>query len=132
MKSWCRQFGEWQKIHIDFQSNVSSNLPLQIGLPLYRVLQEAVHNAVKHSGAKRIEVRLSEQSNEVHLTIRDSGAGFDVAGALGGKGLGLPSMQERVRLVKGTIKIESKPMHGTTIHVRVPLGSEQNSLSEAV
>jgi PAS domain S-box-containing protein len=132
MKSWCRQFGEWQKIHIDFQSNVSSNLPLQIGLPLYRVLQEALHNAVKHSGAKRIEVRLSEQSNEVHLTIRDSGAGFDVAGALGGKGLGLPSMQERVRLVKGTIKIESKPMHGTTIHVRVPLGSEQNSLSEAV
>jgi PAS domain S-box-containing protein len=132
MKSWCMEFSEWQKVYIDFQSSVSRILPLEVGLPLFRVLQEALHNAAKHSGAKRIEVRLSEPSNEVRLTIRDSGTGFDVAGALGGAGLGLTSMRERVRLVNGTIKIESKPMHGTTIHVRVPLGSEQNSLSEAV
>ncbi len=127
MKSWCSQLAEWQKIHIDFQSNVSSNLPLQIGLPLYRVLQEALHNAIKHSGVKRVEVRLTEHSNQVHLTVSDSGKGFDVESTMRGKGLGLTSMRERVRLVSGTITIESKPMGGTTIEVRMPIESQQAS-----
>jgi signal transduction histidine kinase len=61
-----------------------------------------------------------EQSNQVHLIVRDSGKGFAVESAMQGKGLGLISMRERVRLVNGTIAIESKPMGGTTIHVRVP------------
>jgi signal transduction histidine kinase len=64
--------------------------------------------------------------------IRDSGTGFDVDAALQGKGLGLTSMRERIRLVNGTIAIDSKPMGGTTIHVRVPFGSEQSSQREAV
>jgi signal transduction histidine kinase len=76
----------------------------------------------KHSGVKRIEVQLREDSSEIHHIIRDSGNGFDVEAALQGKGLGLTSMRERVRLVNGTMSIESKPMGGTTIHIRVPLG----------
>lgn len=86
---------------------------------MFRVLQEALHNAVKHSGVKQIDVQL-EQSNEVDLIVSDPGRGFDVESAMGGHGLGLTSMRERVRLVDGTINIESKPMVGTTIHVRVP------------
>lgn len=85
------------------------------------MLQESLHNAVKYSGAKRVEVQLAEDSNEVHLIVRDSGRGFDVQEARQGNGLGLTSMQERVRLVSGTISIESKPMGGTIIHVRVPV-----------
>ena len=81
---------------------------------------------MKHSGVKRIEVQLREDSGEIHLIIRDSGKGFDVEAALQGKGLGLTSMRERVRLVNGTFSIESKPMGGTTIHVRVPLGAERS------
>src|SRR5246127_33698 len=122
IKSWCKEFGERQRVEIDFSNDVHSALPFEIGLSLFRVLQEALHNATKHSGVKRIEVQLREDSGEIHLIIRDSGKGFDVEAALQGEGLGLTSMRERVRLVNGTISIESKPMGGTTIHVRVPLG----------
>jgi PAS domain S-box-containing protein len=124
LKSWCQQFGERQGIEIDCGHDVRSTLPTEIGLCLFRVLQEALHNAAKHSGVKRIEVRLNEQSGEIQLIIKDLGKGFDSEAARKGRGLGLTSMQERVRLVNGTIAIESKPMGGTTIHVRVPLGSE--------
>ena len=124
MKSLCREFSERQKMEVDFRSDVSSPLPFEIGLPLFRVLQEALHNAFKHSGVKRVEVQVVEQSNEVHLLVRDSGNGFDIEAARQGSGLGLTSMQERVRLVNGTIAFESKPMAGTTIHVRVPFKSE--------
>ena len=101
------------------------------GICLFRVLQESMHNAVKHSGVRRIEVQLREESGEIHLTIRDLGKGFDVDAAQQGRGLGLTSMQERVRLVNGTIAIDSKPMGGTTIHVRVPLEFQQASQRNA-
>ena len=127
IKSWCKEFAERQKLEIDFKSNVSSVLPLEIGASLFRVLQETLHNATKHSGVKRIEVQLREDSGEIHLIVRDSGKGFDVEAALQGKGLGLTSMRERVRLVNGTISVESKPMGGTTIHARVPHGLERCS-----
>lgn len=125
MKSWCKEFAERQKMDVDFKSDVRSVLPLDIGRPLFRVLQEALHNSFKHSGVKRIEVRLREDSGEIHLIIIDSGKGFDIEAALQGKGLGLTSIRERVRLVNGTITIDSKPMGGTTIHVRVPLEADQ-------
>jgi signal transduction histidine kinase len=132
IKSWCKEFGERQRVEIDFSNDVHSALPFEIGLSLFRVLQESLHNAMKHSGVKRIEVQLREDSGEIHLIIRDSGKGFDVEAALQGKGLGLTSMRERVRLVNGTFSIESKPMGGTTIHVRVPLESKRAAKREAV
>jgi PAS domain S-box-containing protein len=127
VRSWCKEFGERQKMEIDFKSEVTTVLPFEIGVCLFRVLQEALHNAVKHSGVKRVEVRLMEQSNQIHLIVSDSGKGFDVESSVHGKGLGLTSMGERVRLVNGTIAIESKPMGGTTIEVRVPLESQRSS-----
>jgi signal transduction histidine kinase len=131
IKSWCREFEERQGIEIDFRSDVTSVLSFEVGVCLLRVLQETLHNAEKHSGARRIEVRMMQHSNEVHLTVSDAGLGFDIESALQGKGLGLFSMRERVRLVKGTFAIESMPQRGTRIHVRVPLGSEDSSRSEA-
>jgi signal transduction histidine kinase len=128
MKSWCKEFDERQGLQIEFKSSDAQiSLPREIGLCLFRVLQEALHNTAKHSGVKRIEVQLHEESDAIHLTIRDLGKGFDVEAAKKGRGLGLTSMQERVRLVDGTIEIQSKPMGGTTIHVRVPFGSEKFS-----
>ena len=127
-KNFCKEFGESHKVEIDFQSHdVPADLPANVSLSLFRVLQEALCNAVKHSGVKRMEVQLHEESDEIHLTIRDLGKGFDVAAAQKGRGLGLTSMQERVRAVNGKIAIESKPMGGTTIHVRVPFSSEKFS-----
>jgi PAS domain S-box-containing protein len=127
IRSWCKEFGERQNIEIDFKSDVATVLPFEIGVCLFRVLQEGLHNIVKHSGVKRVDVRLTEHSNQIHLRVSDSGKGFDVQSTMQGKGLGLTSMQERVRMVHGTIAIESKPMAGTTIEVRVPLESQHSS-----
>jgi signal transduction histidine kinase len=131
MKSWCKEFAQRQRIDVDFQGDVASIVAAEIGLTLFRVLQEALHNVIKHSGAKRAEVRLREDSGEIHLTVCDLGRGFDIDAGSPRKGLGLTSMQERVRLVNGTISIDSKPMRGTSIHVRVPLGSESERHQKA-
>jgi len=120
MRSWCREFGKRQKLEIAFKSHDLPRLPQETSLCLFRVLQEALHNAAKHSGVKRIEVRLAKKSGEIHLIVSDSGQGFDIESAMQSPGLGLTSMQERVRLVGGTIVIDSKPLAGTTVHVRVP------------
>jgi len=127
IKSWCKEFSERQKVEIDFRSGVQSLLPIDVGRTLLRVLQEALHNASKHSGVRQVGVELRETAGEIQMIVRDSGKGFNVETALHGTGLGLTSMQERVRLVNGTIKIDSKPMHGTSIHVRVPVGLDDIS-----
>jgi PAS domain S-box-containing protein len=125
MRSWCKEFSERQGVEVEFKSlEELGSLPPEISLCLFRVLQEALHNAVGHSGVKRIEVQLREDSGEIHLVVSDLGRGFELETAMQGRGLGLTSMQERVRLVNGTIEIQSKPMGGTTVHVRVPLSSE--------
>jgi signal transduction histidine kinase len=132
MKSWCRDFGERQQMKIDFKGHDLPRLPQEISLCLFRVLQEAVHNAAKHSGVKRVEAQLQEESGEIHLIVSDSGRGFDVEVVSKGMGLGLTGMRERVRLVNGTISIESKPMGGTTIHACVPFESQQGAQRAAV
>jgi PAS domain S-box-containing protein len=126
MRSWCEEYGARQKLEIDFKGDDVPTLPQSTSLCLFRVLQEALHNAAKYSGVKRIEVQLTKNSGEIHLIVSDSGRGFDVAAAKRKRGLGLTSMQERVRLVGGTIMIDSKPLAGTTIHVYVPF-AERNA-----
>jgi PAS domain S-box-containing protein len=124
-KGFCKEFSEQQKLEIDFtQSNIPPTLPPDISLCLFRVLQEAVQNAAKHSGAQRIEVGLCGIPGEFELTIRDCGRGFDPHTAMRGRGLGLTSMRERVDLVKGTISISSGPTSGTEIKIRVPNPAE--------
>jgi signal transduction histidine kinase len=82
-------------------------------------LQEALQNAIKHSGSQQFEVSLIGKANEIHLTVRDWGTGFDPAVAMKGHGLGLTSMKERLKLANGALSIYSKPGSGTTIHARV-------------
>jgi len=73
-------------------------------------------------------VRLWGTSGEIHLSVVDSGAGFDREAAREGKGLGLISMEERLKLLKGALSIDSQPNLGTTIHARVPLGLGSDSV----
>jgi len=125
-KSLCREVSEKNNVQIDFiQDGVPRSLPNEVSLSLFRILQEALHNAVEHSGVKHFEVRLWDHLNELHLTVKDSGKGFDIEAAERARGLGLTSMQERARLVSGTMTVESEPMRGTNIHVSIPLPSEQ-------
>ena len=127
IRSWCKEFSERQGMEIEFKTDVASAIPSEIGVTLFRIVQEALHNAIKHSGVKRIEVRLWEESGEIHLEIKDAGRGFEIAAARQGGGVGLASMDERVRLARGTIAIDSQPALGTHIHVRIPLKSDQAS-----
>jgi PAS domain S-box-containing protein len=132
MKGFCREFGEQQKVEIDFQSHdLPSPASADVSLCFFRVLQEALHNSAKHSGVRHFEVRLWGTSDEIHLTIKDSGAGFDREAAKTSRGLGLISMEERLRLVKGTLSVDSQPKRGTTIHARVPLSSGSDSMRAA-
>ena len=119
----CRELSARQKVEIDFHSeNIPKNLPKEISFCLFRVLQEALQNASKHSGSRHLKVLLASRGgNEIELTVRDSGIGFEPEKAMKGLGLGLANMQERLRLVDGTLSIQSKPHRGTTIHAHVPI-----------
>jgi signal transduction histidine kinase len=132
MRSFCEEFGERKKVEIDFRSHgLPSLVHGEFSICLFRVLQEALHNGVKHSGVKKFEVRLWGASDGIHLTVRDSGAGFDTDAARKGRGLGLTRIEQRVRLVKGTFSIDSQPEKGTTVHVSVPLDSGGDSMRAA-
>lgn len=122
MRGFCQELGKQQKVEIDFTSlDVPGPLSADVSLCLFRVLQEALHNSAKHSGVRRFEVRLWGTADEIHLTVRDSGGGFDRELVKTSQGLGLVSMEERLKLVNGTLSIDSQPMRGTTIHARVPV-----------
>jgi signal transduction histidine kinase len=127
MKGFCREFAQRQKVEIDFQAHDLPNplLP-DISLGLFRVLQEALQNSVKHSGVRQFEVRLWGTSDEIDLSVKDAGVGFDREVAKTSRGVGLTSMEERLKLLNGTLSIESQPQHGTTVHARVPVNSRRS------
>ena len=129
MSSFCRDFGKRKGVEIDFRSDgLPCLVPQDTTLCLFRVLQEALHNAVKYGGVRQFDCRLWGTSDEIHLTISDCGVGFDLETARKAEGLGLNRMQERLKLVKGRLSIESQPQRGTTIYARVPVSSGTDSM----
>jgi len=120
----CDEMSKQYDISIDFtEQNVRKHLPKDISLCLFRIAQEALHNAVKHSEVSQFAVELSESADTIQLLVMDRGAGFDVEEAKKEGGLGLVSMQERAHLVHGTVSIESKPGGGTKVIAVVPLAA---------
>jgi signal transduction histidine kinase len=131
MRGFCREFGKQHKVEVEFQSDdVPNSLSPDISLCLFRVLQESLHNAAKHSGTDHFRVHLRATPGEIHLAVADSGVGFDFTEAVKGHGLGLVSMRERLQLVNGEFSIKSEPGHGTTIFVRVPFREGERGLDE--
>jgi len=121
IRSFCREFSKQQSVNIEFtDANVSKHLPRDISLCLFRVTQEALHNALKYSGVRQFAVHLYHTADGIQLEIEDSGAGFAMEDVMKNAGLGLVSMRERLHLVNGTLSIESKPNEGTRIMARVP------------
>jgi PAS domain S-box-containing protein len=121
-KSVCQELSRDQNVEVAFQSEyLPQDLPKEVSLCLFRVLQEALQNAVKHSRARRFEVSMTSTLTEIQLTVHDSGIGFDPESVVSDHGLGLTSMKERLKLVGGRLSVESKLEEGTTIHARVPL-----------
>jgi PAS domain S-box-containing protein len=128
IRSFCREFSQQHDVSVQFaDENVPSFLPRDISLSLFRVAQEALQNALKHSGVSKFSVSLRGSANEIQLEVTDPGVGFNVEGAKLDRGLGLVSMQERIHLVHGIFTIESTVKSGTKILVRVPLVAEMKS-----
>ena len=131
-KSFCKELSEQQKVEIDFSHTaIPRSVPKEISLCLFRVLQETLQNAVKHSGVRHFKVELRGTEGEIQLTVSDLGVGFDPQDAIHRRGLGLISMRERMQLVSGEISIKSQPGGGTTIHARVPFNSRSDSARAA-
>lgn len=132
LKGFCEEFSKQHHVEVEFtERGVPENLPRDISLSLFRVTQEALHNAVKYSGTGRFAVEVTGSGGEVQLVVSDWGEGFDVEEAKQNRGLGLVSMQERVNLAGGRFSIESKLGEGTTIKAIVPLAVGKESPAEA-
>ncbi len=115
----CRELRARHGVEIDFRCAELPDLAKDVALSFYRVLQEALQNAIKHSGVRGFCVELGEDGGELRLTVSDRGVGFDPATADKYRGLGLISMRERMRLVHGEFALESEPGRGTTVRCRV-------------
>src|SRR5262249_32451689 len=103
---------------------VPGHINPEVSICLYRITQEALHNIVRHSGAKHGHVKLSREGEHLYLQIADSGVGFSDLDRLGTAGLGLLSMRERAHYVGGRLIIHTAPGAGTRIGVLVPLAPD--------
>ena len=121
----CSLFEELERnegVLIDYQADrIPADVPNDRALCIFRVAQEALRNIAKHSGATQTQVHLLSKDGTLQFQIRDNGIGFDVSEAKKRIGLGLQSIEERVWLVGGTVRIEAEPGDGTAISVSIPL-----------
>jgi PAS domain S-box-containing protein len=117
----CRELSDRHNLQIEFvHRRVPEQISNDVTLCLYRTAQEALRNVVKHSGAAEAKVELSGDDDQIELCISDPGVGFHPESAKQSSGLGLISMQARLRLVGGQLFVQSEPSHGTRIRVRIP------------
>jgi len=127
LNGFCKEISGKQEIKVQFTGpGVPFEIPKDIALCLFRVAQEALSNAVKHSQAKSVRVELSVNKKGVSLGIRDDGKGFDTLRSNPGAGIGLIGMHERIRLVAGRLSVRSGNMRGTDIIAEVPLPALTN------
>ena len=120
----CETWTGHKGVTVTFNAeSIPEGLSRRIAVCLYRVLQEALQNAIKHSGTKKVEVSLRGTAEHIELTIRDFGAGF-TSGTTPRRGIGVTSMRERLSAVRGWLAIESRPKQGATIRAHVPFSRD--------
>jgi len=118
--SYCRELAEQQNVTIDVDTTTPADLRQEVSLQLFRVLQEALTNAIMHSGVRHFAVRLRGFADVVELEVSDEGCGFDPGTAFSGRGTGLVGMHERLEVVGGQLFVESRAGGGTRVRARVP------------
>jgi signal transduction histidine kinase len=122
LREECAAFSAQLGVPCDVESkSVPISLPEDVSLCLYRVAQESLRNIAKHAQATKVRVAISGRKDGIALRVEDTGDGFDLKEAKGKGGLGLISMEERVRLLNGKFTIQSHPGKGTTVDVFLPL-----------
>jgi PAS domain S-box-containing protein len=121
-KAFCEEFADQQGIKVDFlHENVPRCIPPDLSLCLFRIVQEGLRNVKRHSGADRAEVRLEGFGDTLHVRVADRGKGFDVSRQSETDGIGIRSMEERLRSLGGQLEIYSRPTKGTRIEASLPL-----------
>jgi PAS domain S-box-containing protein len=122
LRSECASFSRREGIAIVYRpEEMPTTLPKGVALCVYRVAQEALRNVAKHAAVNEARVSLIATGSELWLRVQDKGVGFDPAEVRTEPGLGLSSMEERVRLIGATLSVTSAPGQGTTVEVIVPL-----------
>ena len=122
LEAFCKEFAEQQGVQVDFaHENVPRSVPADATLCMFRITQEALRNIKRHSGANRAEVRLGQLDRKLHLSVSDRGRGFNLSKPAAERGIGIRSMEERLRLLGGKLEIQSRPMEGTRIDAWLPL-----------
>jgi signal transduction histidine kinase len=102
-------------VHADEEAD---DLPEEHQTCVYRLVQEALNNSARHASARNVEVRVARDGTRVRFSVRDDGAGFDPRLV---RGLGLLGMEERVRRLGGTVRIDSQPGRGTLVNAELPV-----------
>jgi len=132
MESECRRFSDLEGIRVKFTGDrFPEGTPKDVSLCLYRVTQESLRNIAKHSKATSARVTLTRKNGGVLLLVEDSGVGFEAAKTQGKPGLGLASMEERVKLIKGKLTVHSARGQGTVIEIRAPLTGKDRAVQRA-
>jgi len=117
----ARQTEEAEGIRVTFEGTPGDDLLREPArLSFYRVAQEALGNAARHSGSAEIRMSLDRGTRSTVLDVIDRGSGFDTSAAIGSRGIGLTSMRERIEMLGGTVRIKSVPGQGTHIHATLP------------
>lgn len=120
--AFCKEFTAQKGVEVQFShKNVARNIPADTALCLFRVVQEGLRNVKKHSGASQAKVTLAQRNGDLHLSISDDGAGFNVKDAAGREGIGMLTMEERARLIGARFLVRSEPHRGTQINVWAPI-----------
>jgi PAS domain S-box-containing protein len=127
VKAYLQEISILHDLEIDFRSEgFPSNLPKDVTLCVFRIIQESLRNVIKHSGAHKAEIVVERLPTELRASVTDQGCGFDTNSEKLTSGLGLIGMTERLRLVGGEIVIWSAPQEGTRIEVCVPLSKNKS------
>jgi signal transduction histidine kinase len=122
LRGYCRGFAREHRLRVTFRGEGDlGRVPTDVALCLYRVVQEGLGNVAKHAEATEVRVTLMGRAEDVALSVADDGAGFDPREARSRRGLGLLSLDERVRLVGGRLTVDAQPLRGTELQIVVPL-----------
>ncbi|HKQ79616.1 MAG TPA: MASE1 domain-containing protein [Blastocatellia bacterium] len=126
LNSYCADFSDREGIVVtlDIHNNVDA-VPSDAALCLYRVAQESLRNIARHSGARSAVVTLATTNEAIELRVADKGVGFDPAQARERRGLGLVSMEERVKLLHGRLVLTTQPGYGTELRAQIPFRMER-------
>jgi signal transduction histidine kinase len=130
LRSECERFSRTCQTNLELElSDLPQKPRRDVALGVFRIVQEALRNVARHSGAATAELSLRQAGGRLHLTVRDDGIGFDSEARRGHVSLGLASMRQRAFLLGGSVKVESRPGKGTTITATIPIEEKSGEAS---